>query len=102
MVQGEREKSFSFIAKNIGFLIKTIPFAHRKAEGHLTKAIQTAKKIGAKGILSQASLDMGRLHQAKGRTGEARKYMSEAIRLFEECEADVFLKQAREALAALG
>ena len=102
MVQGEGEKSISFIAKNIGFLIKTIPFAHRKAEGHLIKAIETAKEIGAKSILGQASLDMGRLRQAKGRTDEARKYMSEAIRLFEECEADVFLKQAREAFAALG
>jgi hypothetical protein len=33
---------------------------------------------------------------------EARKYITEAIQLFEECEADVFLKQAREALASLG
>jgi len=102
MVQGEGEKSFSFVAKNIGFLIKTIPFAHRKAEGHLTKAIDMAKKIGAKSLLGQAYLDMGRLRQAKGRTGEARKYMSEAVCIFEQCEADAFLKQAREALAALG
>jgi len=99
---GEGEKSISFIAKNIGFLIKTIPFAHRKAEGHLTKAIETAKEIGAKSILGQAYLDMGRLHQTKGKTDEARKYISDAVRLFEECEADVFLKQAKEALAALG
>jgi hypothetical protein len=33
---------------------------------------------------------------------EARKYISDAIQLFEECEADVYLKQAKEALAALG
>jgi tetratricopeptide (TPR) repeat protein len=102
IIQGAGEKSFSFIAKNIGFLITTVPFAQKKAEEHLNNAIQTAKEIGAKSILAQAYLDMGRLRQAKGRTDEARKYMSEAILLFEECEADVFLKQAREAFAALG
>jgi tetratricopeptide (TPR) repeat protein len=98
---GGGKKDLSFYAKNIGFLIRTVPFAYQKAEEHLAKAIQTSREIGAKSLLGQASLDMGRLHQAKGRTGEARKYMSEAVRFFEECEADVFLKQARDALAAL-
>jgi tetratricopeptide (TPR) repeat protein len=99
---GGGKKDLSFYAKNIGFLIKTVPFAYQKAEEHLTTAIQTSKEIGAKGLLGQASLEMGRLHQAKGRTDEARKYMFEAVGLFEECEADVYLNQAREALAALG
>jgi tetratricopeptide (TPR) repeat protein len=99
---GGGKKDLSFFAKNIGFLIKTVPFAHKKAEEHLNKAIQTAKEIGAKGILAQAYFDMGRLRQTKGKTNEARKYITDAIQLFEECEADVYLKQAREALAALG
>jgi hypothetical protein len=38
----------------------------------------------------------------KGRIDNAKKYITDAIQLFEECEADVYLKQAREALAALG
>jgi class 3 adenylate cyclase/tetratricopeptide (TPR) repeat protein len=101
MVQGAGEKSFSFIARNIGFLIKTVPFAYKKAGDHLMIAIQTAREIGAKGVLAQAYFDMGRLRQTKGKTDEARKYIADAIQLFEECEADVFLKQAREALAAL-
>ena len=95
-------KDLSFLAKNIGFLITTVPFAHKKAEEHLNKAIQTAKEIGAKGVLAQAYFDMGRLRQTKGKTDEARKYITDAIQLFEECEADVFLKQAKETLAALG
>jgi tetratricopeptide (TPR) repeat protein len=102
IARGEGEKNLSFLVRNVGFILKTVPFAHKKAEDHLNKAIQTAKEIGAKGVLAQASLDMGRLRQSKGRTDEARKYITEAIHLFEECEADVFLKQAREALAALG
>jgi tetratricopeptide (TPR) repeat protein len=99
---GGGKKDLSFLAKNIGFLIKTVPFAHQKAEKHLNIAINTAKEIGAKGVLAQAYFDMGRLRQTKGRTDQARKYISDAIQLFDECEADVYLKQAREALAALG
>jgi tetratricopeptide (TPR) repeat protein len=102
IVQGEGgRKDFSFLIKNIVFLIKTVPFAHKKAEEHFTIAIKTAKEIGAKGVLAQASLDMGLLHKIKGRKEQARKYITDAIQLFEECEADVFLKQAKEALASL-
>jgi len=99
---GGGEKSFSFILKNIGFLIKTIPFASRKAEGYFHTAIETAKEIGAKSVLGQAYLDLGKLHKAKGRLAEARTCISQAVQSFEECEADVYLKQARDALASLG
>ena len=33
------------ILKNIGFLIKNAPFAAKKAEDHLNKAIEIAKEI---------------------------------------------------------
>jgi tetratricopeptide (TPR) repeat protein len=99
---GGGEKSLSFFLKNIGFLVKTVPFAARKAEGYFHKAIDTAKEIGAKSILGQAYLDLGRLHKAKGRLADARTCISQAVQSFEECEADVYLQQAREALASLG
>ena len=99
---GGEKKDFSFLVKNIGFLIKTLPFAHKKAEEHLSIAIKTAGEIGAKSVLGQAYLELGQLHKAKGKTEKARECISNAIDAFEKCEADVFLKQAREALAALG
>jgi class 3 adenylate cyclase/tetratricopeptide (TPR) repeat protein len=99
---GGREKGFSFLLKNIGFLIKTVPFATKKAEGYLHTAIDAAKEMGAKSVLGQAYLDLGKLHKAKGRLAEARTYISLAVQSFEECEADVYLKQAREALTSLG
>jgi len=89
------------IVKNIGFLVKNVPFAAKKAESHFQKAIEVAQEIGAKGILGQVKLDLGLLHKIKGRTDEARKCINDAIQLFEECEADVFLKQAKDALEAL-
>jgi hypothetical protein len=102
IAQGGGEKSFSFLLKNIGFLIKTVPFAARKAEGCLHTAIETAKEMGAKSVLGQAYFDLGKLHKAKGRLADARTCISQAVQSFEECEADVYLKQARDALASLG
>jgi tetratricopeptide (TPR) repeat protein len=98
---GGEKKDFSFLMKNIGFLIKTVPLAHKKAEEHLTMAIKTAGEIGAKSVFGSAYLELGKLHKAKGKTERARECISHAREAFEKCEADVFLKQAKEALAAL-
>jgi tetratricopeptide (TPR) repeat protein len=93
--------AFSIMAKNIGFLVRNVPFAGKKAEEHFNKAIEVAKEIGAKSILGQACLDLGLLHEAKRRKDQAREYISEAINIFQECEAETYVKQAKEALASL-
>ena len=53
-------------------------------------------------ILSQATLALGLLHKSKGESEQAKKYISNAIKLFRECEAEVYLKQATDALESLG
>jgi hypothetical protein len=58
--------------------------------------------MGAKGILGQACLDLGLLHKAKKRTELAQKSISEAIQIFEEIGAEIYLKEAKEALVSLG
>jgi tetratricopeptide (TPR) repeat protein len=93
--------SLSTMAKNIGFLIKNVPFASKKAEEHFNRAIEVAKEIGAKGTMGEAYLDLGLLYRTKGKTEQAKKCISEAIQIFEQTEADGFLKQAKEALASL-
>jgi class 3 adenylate cyclase/tetratricopeptide (TPR) repeat protein len=98
IVQGEGDLGFSTLVKNIGFLMKNVPFAAKKAENHLNKAIEVAEEIGANGILGQAHLDLGRLHQAKKRKNRARECMAKAIEHFELCEAETFLTQAKVAL----
>jgi class 3 adenylate cyclase/tetratricopeptide (TPR) repeat protein len=101
ILRGGEKKNILFLVKNIGFLIRTVPFAHKKAEDHLNKAVEVAKEIGAKNILGQAYFNLGQLHKFKGKTDKARECISEAISAFEECEADVFLKQAHTALNEL-
>jgi hypothetical protein len=41
------------------------------------------------------------LHKAKKRKDLARECISKAIELFELCEAEIYLKQAKEALESL-
>jgi tetratricopeptide (TPR) repeat protein len=101
IVEGSEPISLSTIAKNIGFLIRNVPFASKKAEEHFNRAIEVAKEIGAKGTMAMAYLDLGLLYRMKGKTEQAKKCISEAVQIFEQCEAEGFLKQAKEALASL-
>jgi len=101
LVKSPEPVSVSTMVKNIGFFIKNIPFANKKAEYHLKNAIEVAGKIGANIILAQAYFDLGLLYQAKGRTEQARKCISDSIELFEQCEATEGMKQAKEALSSL-
>jgi hypothetical protein len=54
-----------------------------------------------KGVMGQAYLDLGILRRAKRRTAEARECLAQAIECFEECEAETWLKKAREVAASL-
>jgi tetratricopeptide (TPR) repeat protein len=101
IVEGSGPIGLSTMAKNMGFLIKNVPFASKKAEEHFTRAIQVAKEIGARGTMGMAYLDLGLLHRMKGRTEQAKECLSESIQIFEQSEAEGFLKQAKEALACL-
>jgi tetratricopeptide (TPR) repeat protein len=95
------KSSLLIMAKNIGFLVKTVPFATKKAEKHFNKAIELFKEIGAKGLLGPVYLSLGLLYKASKRTDQARQCILEAINIFQECEAEVYLKQANEALDSL-
>jgi class 3 adenylate cyclase/tetratricopeptide (TPR) repeat protein len=102
IVERAAPMSFSTITKNIGFLVKNVPFASKKAEEHFSKSIEVAKEIGAKGTLGQAYLGLGLLHKATKKKNQALDCISQAIQIFEECSADGPEKQAKEVLASLG
>jgi class 3 adenylate cyclase/tetratricopeptide (TPR) repeat protein len=92
----------SMIIKNIGFLLRNIPFAAKRAEEHFMKSIRVGEKIGAKGTVGKSCLDLGLLYKAKRKKDQARVYLSKAIQAFELCEAEAYLRQVKEALASLG
>jgi tetratricopeptide (TPR) repeat protein len=101
IVEGSSSISPLSIAKNIGFLVKNVPFADKKADFHFNRAIEIAKEIGAKSVMGPVFLDWALLHKAKKRKEQAKECISKAIEIFEQCEADMYLKQANEALESL-
>jgi len=44
------------MAKNIGFIIRNVPSAGKKAEDHFKKVIEVVKETWVKGALGQAYL----------------------------------------------
>jgi len=99
---GGKEIRLSMIIKNIGFLLRNFPFATKKAKDHFMNSIHIAEKIGAKGTLGKSCLDLGLLYKVKKKKDQARVYLSKAIQAFELCEAETYLRQAKETLASLG
>lgn len=85
--------------KNIGFIVKNIPFSGRKAEKHLKKAVKVSEEIGAWAILGQSYLHLGRLYSFKGRRVEAKKCLVKAASLFKDCKTKNLLNQAEKELA---
>ncbi len=67
----------SVMARNIGFLVKSVPFASQKAENHIRESIQSAKEVGARWVLALAYLDLGLLEKARGRKEEARRSITQ-------------------------
>jgi class 3 adenylate cyclase/tetratricopeptide (TPR) repeat protein len=89
------------IATGFALLSGIVPDADRKAKLYFEKTIALAQEIGSKRFLGQGYLGLGQLCGAAGDNNKARQYISQAIPLFEECELDTYLKQAREALESL-
>jgi tetratricopeptide (TPR) repeat protein len=101
IARGGEKPDFSFLVKNIGFLVKNAPKADQKAQTHFNLAIEHAKKVGDRRTLGHSYLDLGILHRAKKRFDQAEACFSKAIEVFEETEAEGFLKQAENAMESI-
>ena len=100
MIMGPKP-SIYVIFKNLGFIIKNVPFADRKAESHLKKTIEMAGEAGANGVLAQAYLDLGILMKLRKKCRDAEEYVSEAIKIFSETGARHYLEEAKTILASI-
>ena len=92
---------FSVMAKNIGFLVKNVPSAGKKAETHFNKAIELFKELGAEAFLGSSYLDLGLLLKARKKDNPAMECFLKAIKIFENQGAEAYLKQARDAIESL-
>ena len=82
-------------------MVKNVPAARKKAEYHFKRSIAVAEEVGAKGWIAQSYMDLGLLHKAKKQTEQAKECIAKAMELFKQCEAEFYLKQAKEIMSTL-
>lgn len=93
--------TFPVLLANIGFLLKNIFAAGRKAKKHYCLAIEAAEEIGATGMLGHCCYELGLLYIHEGKSDLAREQLSRSMGYFEKSEAHTSLEKAREALSSL-
>jgi tetratricopeptide (TPR) repeat protein len=77
------------VVKNLGFILKEVPFAKRKAEAYLKKVIQIGKEVGAEGFVQgHALLNLGLLYQQNGRQELAQECLGEAQHILGQCNPE--------------
>jgi hypothetical protein len=97
-----RRLGFWATVKNLGFILKEVPFAKRKAKACLTQVIQIGKEVGAKGFVQgHAWLNLGLLHHQNGRQELAKECLGEAQGILAQCNSEMSPQQIQQALAAM-
>jgi tetratricopeptide (TPR) repeat protein len=102
----QRRYWYATIANALGqvylqLIDKDVCSTAKRAEEYFKRAMEVAQEIGAKGVEGQAYFNLGNLNKAMGRSDQAQNCFFKALRVFEECEADLLLKQTKEALMSL-
>jgi len=92
---------FSTLMKNLGFLIKNLPGASKKAERQFHKAIKLAEETKSYLYAGQSWLELGRMFKAKKKKEKAEDCLEEAIKVFKMLDNEFYLTQAKETLASL-
>lgn len=100
MIMGPKPQ-ISVILKNLGFIIKNVPFAGRMAESHFKNVIEMAGEAGTNGVLAQAYFDLGILMRLRKKYKHAKENISEAIKIFSETGAKHYLDQAEKILTSI-
>jgi class 3 adenylate cyclase/tetratricopeptide (TPR) repeat protein len=101
IIQKNSPVSFSTIIKNLGFIVKHVPSAHKKAIYWYSKTIDHAEATGTIGVKALAHLDLGIIHKIRKHDTQAKDHIEIAIEIFEEIGAYAFLKQAKKELESL-
>lgn len=87
--------------KRLKIRMRILPFCALRARGYFKRAAKWAAEIGARGIEGQAYLDLGTLYLKKGKALKARKYLLQAVHIFEDNHSGTYLSQAKKFLELL-
>ena len=93
IVEKSKPLPLGTILKNIGFILKNVPGAAKKAETHFSRAIALFEKMKANGLLGHIHFDMAQLQKARGKPDAARRHLESAREVFEQGKAVNFIKK---------
>lgn len=101
MATGKELPPPAVILRNLGFLLRTLPFAAAKARRHLEAAVAECRRLDAPYYLAASLTSLGRLHKAKGRPGEAKACFEEARPIAKAVDMPALVDQIDAAVADL-
>ncbi len=93
IASGTESVSLKMMLKNVGFIIKHVPSAMKKAEKYLLQAIEHTGNLNATGLKAQSLFELGLLYKRKGKKEKANKYLKEAIEIFHKFGNYVYLEE---------
>lgn len=83
LAMGKRALSPRIFLRNLCFLVRTLPVAHRKARHHFEEVVRDARAYKMPGYLAKALYGLGLLSRAKKDLKEARSLLDEALKVAE-------------------
>ena len=92
---------FALLLKNLGFILRTAPFAKRKAIAYYVESAAICRDCGFQAMLGMILLELGRLYKKAGKRELAMHNLAEAVKLCQECGAVGSVKQAQDVLKSL-
>ena len=100
MSMGTVKPGLRVILKNLWFILRTLPFAGKKARYHLEVLENKAREYNMPGTLAWALYGLGLLSRKKKRSGAACSYFTEALKVAET--SDLYIaEKIRAALNSL-
>jgi len=88
--------------KNLGFIMKEVPFARRKAIAYLNSVIRIGKEVGARSFAhGRALLDLGLLYQLNGKKQQAQECLAETQHILTQCNSETYAQRVQQALAEM-
>jgi hypothetical protein len=81
LLAAKQRPSFRVLLHNSVFLIRTLPFAARRALNLLTHAAKNAQFSPEGSFTARINMDLGLLHQVKKRHGDARRHLEKHANL---------------------
>ncbi len=101
MATGRDKPPFAVVLRNLPFLLRTLPFAGRRARACLERALEECRALQAPSFVARCLYDLGCLDKVGKRTREARAKFEEAREMASSVEATTLLADIEAARAEL-